>query len=59
MVDDDFDDDWDSDECLGDESLAAEEAPQKMKKGHARRLYENLMEDRRLKQQLDDDLAFW
>jgi len=58
MANDDFDI-WESDECLGDEGLVAGDISQGIKKVHARRRYESLMEEKRLKQQLDDDLAFW
>lgn len=55
----DYFDNFESEENLGDESFTEFEIVRRPKKGQARRRYDRLMEDKRLKQQLEDDIAYW
>ena len=50
--------DPDSD-ILEDDSLFEYEPESKPKKEHARQRYDRLMEDRRLAEQMEDDLLYW
>lgn len=49
----------DSDELMGDECLIPNEAVSRGTKGLARRRYEMLMEEKRLQQQLDEEIGYW
>lgn len=57
MINDEMDI-WVSDELLGDESFMSE-PDESRNKGRARRRYDRLMEERRLKKLLDDDIDCW
>ncbi len=53
MVDDDIDI-YDSNEALSEDEPVVRE-----RKGEARRRYDRLIDERRLKQQLEDDISYW
>lgn len=50
---------FESDEISWDECSSEHDLPRKSRKGEARRRYDQLMEEKRLKQQLEDDMSYW
>ncbi len=57
-MEDDFDI-WDSDEFLGDDTFTGFDEEIETPKMDARRRYEYLMEEKRLRDELEDDIGYW